>query len=139
MAWRMRGQLPLTLALVNVVNNVMHFKYELLSLLLSLSPLSLSLSLCNVVKNFAGSLTLHVLFLDHPVSPHACHQFCCRVARKFQVRQYMPRFYGFHVARAPVNDLGIIPALCWAIIWGMGGSTDQGSIPVGTVPLQRFN
>lgn len=29
----------------------------------------LTLSLCNVVKNFAGSLTLHVLFLDHPASP----------------------------------------------------------------------
>lgn len=124
MAWRMQGIPRGQLALVNVVNNIVHFKYEQLSLSLavplSLSPLS-ALAVCNVVKNFAGSLTLHVLsysplntpsqartFLPRS-SPHACHQFYCRVARKFQVRQYMPRFYGFHVARATVNDLGIVP------------------------------
>lgn len=129
MAWRMQGIPRGQLALVNVVNNVVHFKYEQLSLSLAVPPLSppsslplrSALAVCNVVKNFAGSLTLHVLSyspLNTPSpartslarsSPHACHQFYCRVARKFQVRQYMPRFYGFHVARATVNDLGIVP------------------------------
>lgn len=108
---------------------------------LSLSPLS-ALAVCNDVKNFAGSLTLHVLSyspLNTPApartslarsSPHACHQFYCRVARKFQVRQYMPRFYGFHVARATVNDLGIVPTPRLANHLVRGG-VEGGECPYG--------
>lgn len=43
MAWRMQGIPRGQLALVNVVNNVVHFKYEQLSLSLAVFPLSPSL------------------------------------------------------------------------------------------------
>lgn len=141
MAWRMQGIPRGQLALVNVVNNVVHFKYEQLSLSLAAS-LSLSFStLCSCCLQccqefrwqFDTPCTL-VLSLKHPLarpylprsSPHACHQFYCRVARKFQVRQYMPRFYGFHVARATVNDLGIVPTPRLANQLVRGGAEGEG-------------
>lgn len=52
MAWRMQGIPRGQLALVNVVNNVVHFKYEQLSLSLAVPP-SLSLSLHSLLLLFA--------------------------------------------------------------------------------------
>lgn len=140
MAWRMQGIPRGQLALVNVVNNVVHFKYEQLSLSFSLAVSLFLSSLCSCCLQccqefrwqFDTPCTL-VLSLKHPLalprsSPYACHQFYCRVARKFQVRQYMPRFYGFHVARAPVNDLGIVPTLFGQPFGLMGPPFGQGGV-----------
>lgn len=106
--------------------------FPLLSLSLS-TFCSCCLQCCQEFRwQFDTPCTL-VLSLKHPLalhrsSPHGCHQFYCRVARKFQVRQYMPRFYGFHVARAPVNDLGIVPTLFGQPFGLMGPPFGQGRV-----------